>query len=59
MIICDLDVERITDAPFEADSPLVIDSDAVLSCSVTAEFFKSIRRWNSQVVEISGIVDHS
>jgi len=39
MVVCYFNVERITAAPFKTDSPLIINSDAVLSCSVAAEFF--------------------
>ncbi len=59
MVICYFNVERVTATPFETDSPLVINSDAMLSCTITAKFFKSIRRWNSQVVEVNGVVDHT
>ena len=59
MVIRDLDVERVTAAPLETDSPLVIDSDAVLSCSIAAEFFESICGRDSQVIEVDGIVDHA
>ena len=59
MVICYFNVKRITAAPFKTDSPLVIDSDAMLSCTITAKLFKSIRRWDSQVIEVNGIVDHT
>lgn len=59
MVIGNLNVERIAAMPLETDSPLVIDSYTVLPCAVTAEFFESIRRRDTQIVEIDGIVDHS
>ncbi len=59
MVICYFNVKRITAVPFETDSPLVINSDAMLSCTIATEFFKSIRRWDSQVIDVDGIVDHS
>jgi len=59
MIIRNFDIERITATPLETDSPLVIDADTVLPCMVAAQFFKSVRRRHSQVIEVDGIVDHS
>lgn len=59
MMIRDLNVERITAAPLEADSLLVVNSDAVLSYAVAAEFFESICRRDSQVIEIDGVVNHA
>jgi hypothetical protein len=31
--------------PFEADAPLVIDADTVLSLPIAAEFFQVVVRW--------------
>jgi len=59
MVIRDLDIERVTAEPLKTDSPLVIDSDAVLPSAIAAEFFKSICRWDTQVIEVDGIVDHA
>jgi hypothetical protein len=59
MAICYFNVERVTAAPFETDSPLVINSDAMLSSSIAAQLFKSIRRRDSQIIEIDGVVDHA
>jgi len=59
MVIRYFNVKRVTAAPFETDSPLVINSNAMLSYTITAKFFKSIRRGNSQVIEVNGIVDHT
>jgi len=59
MIICYFDVERVTAAPLETDSPLVIDADTVLPCTVAAKFFESIRGRDSQVIEVDGVVEHS
>jgi hypothetical protein len=42
--IDDLDVPRMAIAPMETDSPLVIDSDAVLSGAIATEFFKPVSR---------------
>ena len=52
MVIRDFDVERVTAAPFETDSPLVIDSDAILTGTISLEFFKSVTRRSLQVLQI-------
>ena len=59
MVICDLNIERVTVAPFETDSPLVINSDAVLPHAVAAQLLESICRRDSQVIEVDGIVEHA
>ena len=41
--------------PFEADAPLIVDSNAVLSASVTLQLLKSVRWWNPQRIEAAGI----
>jgi hypothetical protein len=44
VVVDNLDIPRTWRAsrPFEANSPLVIDTDAVLSCSVTLKGFQPI-----------------
>ena len=59
MVIRDLDVERVIATPFKTDSPLIINSDAMLSCAVTAKFFEPICGWNSQIIKADRIVDHA
>jgi len=52
MIIHDLNVERIAFRPSEADSPLVVDSNAVLPLPAPRQFLQAIPGWNPQVVEL-------
>lgn len=59
MAICDFNVKRVTALPFETDAPLIVNSDAVLSFAIAAKFFKSVCRWNTQVLQIDCIVDHA
>ena len=59
MVIRDLNIERVTVAPFETDSPLVINSDAVLPCTVAAQLLESVCRRDSQVIEVDGIIEHA
>ncbi len=54
MIVDDFDVVRIAISPPKANSPLVVDPDAVLALSVAAEFLQSIARRNSQITKRSG-----
>ena len=42
MVVDDLHIECVTVAPNETDSPLVIDSDAVLTCPITLQFLESV-----------------
>ncbi len=48
VVVCDFDVERVSRFPAEAETPLVIDSDAVLSRAVAFESFQSVTRRNAQ-----------
>lgn len=58
VIIHNLDVVRISFAPFKTDSELVIDSDAVLAGSVVAKFLELIPRGGLQILELSRCVQH-
>ena len=58
MVVHDFNVNCIAIHPNEAYSPLIVDSDAVLSFSVSPQRFQSIRWWNTQVVYRSSIVQH-
>jgi hypothetical protein len=58
MIVNDLDVPRTVVSPTEADPPLVIDSDAVLAASITAELLQAIAREHAKVIEVLGAVEH-
>jgi hypothetical protein len=56
MIIDDLDAFRRALAPDEADSPLIVDPDTVLTLSVTAQSLKPVS-WNRRHVrQIAGVV---
>lgn len=49
----------ITFYPFEADAPLVIDADAVLSFASACQALKAICRGDSQIIQILGVVEHT
>jgi hypothetical protein len=42
VIVDDLDVERVAVIPVEADPPLIIDPDAMLTLPISREFFQAI-----------------
>jgi hypothetical protein len=58
MIIDNLDAFRRAFAPDEADSPLIVDPDTMLTLSVTAESLKPVS-WNCRhVFQFPGVVQH-
>ena len=59
MVVYDLDVVGVPARPAEADSPLVVDSDAVLTAASAFQAFQAVRRWDPQVGQITSIVQHS
>jgi hypothetical protein len=54
VVVNDLNLQRITVFPNEADSPLIVDSNAVLSGSVTLQLLKPVRWWNPQRIQAAG-----
>ena len=54
MIIDDFDVRPACSVPglLEADPPLAVDADAVLSCSVAFEGLKAVAGQGAQVLQI-------
>jgi len=57
MIVDDLNVIRVAVLPAEADTPLVIDADAMLSDSVTPKLLETVTRGNTKILEGFGSVD--
>ena len=51
MVIDDFYVVRVALRPSETNSPLIIDSDTVLSRAVTTKFLEPVARGNSQVIK--------
>jgi hypothetical protein len=54
MIIRNLNVVGVSFAPSKANSPLVIDANAMLALTVAGEFFKTIPWRNTQVIQLFG-----
>ena len=58
MVIDDLDALRRALAPDEADSPLIVDADTVLTLPAAAQSLKAVS-WNrGHVLEFPGVVQH-
>jgi len=51
MVVNNLYFVRVSASPDEANAPLVVDADAVLSLAVAVERLKAIARWGSQVTQ--------
>ena len=54
MIIHDLDFIRIASAPYEAEPPLIVDSDAVLAGAVALERLQAISGRNAKILQPLG-----
>lgn len=57
MVIDNFDAVGVVGLPAKADTPLIVDPDAVLAFSVSAKLLQSITWWNSQVIERFGSID--
>jgi len=51
MVVCNLDIVSISITPSEANSPLLVNPNAVLALAITREFFEAVTRWNAKIVE--------
>ena len=58
MIVNYLNVVRVSIAPRETNTPLVIDSYAVLSLALTRQDFKPVCRRHTQVIQAHGRIKH-
>jgi hypothetical protein len=54
MVVNDLNILGVVTGPAKADSPLIVDPDAVLPASVAPQGLQSIAGRDSQVVEAAG-----
>jgi len=57
MVIDNLNVFWAGRRPFETDSELVIDPNAVLSYPIASECLQSNAGWNAQIVQLLGGID--
>jgi hypothetical protein len=51
VIVYELNIVSVSLVPAEADTPLVIDPNAVLSLSISSQFLKAISRRDNKVVQ--------
>ena len=58
VVVDDLDVECIGNAPHEADAPLVVDADTVLTGAISLQGFETIARGNAKVGEGIGRIEN-
>jgi len=58
VIINDLNLQSVTAFPDEADSPLIIDSNTVLSEPVALQLLKSVRWRNPQRIQAASSFEY-
>ena len=58
MVVDDLDVMRVTADPAEANPPLVVYPDAVLTKPISGQLLQTVRGWNSEIDEAGSGVQH-
>ena len=59
MVVDNLGVIDVTITPHKADTPAVIDPNAILSRSIPYQLFQPIGRGNLQIIERMGIVEYA
>ncbi len=59
MIIYNFYTVGVPIPPFKADTPLVVDANAMLTFPLPYQFFQAIGRRNAQVLEREGSVQHT
>ena len=45
--------------PDETDTPLFVDTNAMLALSVTTQLFKTVGRWNAEIIQRFRIMKHN
>jgi hypothetical protein len=58
MIVNDLDIFRCTFAPGEADSPLIVYPDTVLTLPLATQRLKPVSRHRRHVLQFLGVLQH-
>src|SRR5947209_17124986 len=59
VVVDDLHGVGVAVSPHKADSPLVVDPNAPLPCSVTLELLEPVRGWNRQIFESYCGIEHT
>src|SRR5688500_6379247 len=58
VIVGDLDVVGIALAPDEADTPLIVDPNAVLPAAIALQSLHAVARRHAQIGETGAVVEH-
>jgi hypothetical protein len=58
VVIGYLHIVRVTLFPRETDTPLIVDTDAVLSRAISGEFLQPISGWNAKILQSDSVVKH-
>jgi hypothetical protein len=58
VVIDDLDIMGVTVPPSEADSPSIVDPNAVLPSATTRQLLEAVARWNTQVRQLISSVEY-
>jgi hypothetical protein len=56
MVINYLDLVGVAVAPLKADSPLIVDADAVLASAVACQFFQPIAWGDTKIIQYLGCI---
>lgn len=59
MVIRNFHIISVAVAPFEADSVLIIDPDAVLAPAITLEGFHPVTRQSGEISQLVCSIDHA
>jgi len=51
VVVHDLDIPSSILAPFEANAPLIIDANAMLTAPTAVQGLEPVARWNAQILE--------
>jgi len=57
MIVNDLDIVRVSVFPAEADPPLIVDPNAMLSGAIVSQLLEAIAGWDPKVVQLLSRID--
>lgn len=57
MIVDDLDIMHIFSIPTKTNAPLVVDSDAMLSLTISRQCFQPISRKDPQVAQFTDLIE--
>lgn len=57
MVVDDFNIAGIAVIPDKAQTKLIVESDAVLSHTISAQGFEPIARWRAQKIECCGAVE--